>query len=130
MKGSSNNKGTSTNIFRRHFVGNLAKPLGALTLLPLLNLNAAGVLSPWISLFNGKDLTGWKGVNGTSTNWEVENGLLVSTGREQGNASWIAHECVFDDFELEVEFQFEAGCNSGVFFRTPLVKKKPRLSGE
>jgi len=129
MKGSSNNKGTSTNIFRRHFVRNLAKPLGALTLLPLLNLNAAGVRSPWISLFNGKDLTPWKGVNGTSTNWEVENGLLVSTSREQGNASWIAHERVFDDFELEVEFRFEAGCNSGVFFRTPLVKKSPAYLG-
>ncbi len=129
MKGSSNNKGTNTNIFRRHFVKNLTFPLGALTLLPMLNLNAAEDRSPWISLFNSKDLSGWRGVNGTSTNWKVENGLLVSTGREQGNASWIAHNRVFEDFELEVEFRFEAGCNSGVFFRTPLVEKSPAYLG-
>ncbi len=49
MKGNSRNTGVSTNIFRRHFVRNPAVPLGALTLLPLLNLNAAGVRSPWIS---------------------------------------------------------------------------------
>ncbi len=83
MKGNSRNMGANTNIFRRHFVKNLAVPLGMLTLLPLLNLNAAEDRGPWISLFNGKDLTGWEGVNGTSTNWKVENGLLVSTSREQ-----------------------------------------------
>ena len=49
MKVSSRKTGASTNIYRRHFVRNLAVPLGALTLLPLLNLNAAGVRSPWIS---------------------------------------------------------------------------------
>ena len=95
----------------------------------MLNLRATENYGPWISLFNGKDLAGWKGVNGTSTNWKVENGLLTNTGRKEGNASWIAHERVFADFELELEFRFEAGCNSGVFFRTPLVIKSPAYLG-
>ena len=83
----------------------------------------------WIPLFNGKNLSGWKGANGTATNWKVENGLLVNTGRKKGNASWIAHERVFDNFELELEFRFDPGCNSGVFFRTPLEKGRPAYLG-
>ena len=83
----------------------------------------------WIPLFNGKNLSGWKGANGTATNWKVENGLLVNTGRKKGNASWIAHERVFDNFELELEFRFDPGCNSGVFFRTPLEKGRPAYIG-
>jgi hypothetical protein len=129
MKGSLNSRLNNIYISRRNFVRNVGVTAGAMTLVPLLNLSAAGDRSPWISLFNGKDLAGWKGVNGTLTNWKVINEFLVNTGRKQGNASWIAHDRVFDDFELEVEFRFEAGCNSGVFFRTPLVEKSPAYLG-
>ena len=34
--------------------------------------------SKWISLFNGKDLTGWK-VHGKAT-WSVQDGVLVGVG--------------------------------------------------
>lgn len=129
MKGSSNNKLKRFGISRRRFMKDVFVPVGAMTLMPVVNLSAAEDRGPWISLFNGKDLGGWHGVNGTSTNWKVVNGLLVNTGRKKGNASWIAHERVFDDFELESEFRFEAGCNSGIFFRTPLVQKSPAYLG-
>ncbi len=129
MKGSSNKKLKRFGISRRRFMKDVFVTVGAMTLMPVLNLSVAEDRGPWISLFNGKDLAGWNGVNGTSTNWKVVNGLLISTGRKQGNASWIAHEHVFDDFELEVEFRFEAGCNSGIFFRTPLVEKSPAYLG-
>ena len=129
MKGSSINKQKKIDISRRRFVKDVCVPVGAMTLVPLLSLSAAKDRGPWISLFNGKDLAGWSGVNGTSVNWKVVNGLLVNTGRKKENASWIAHERMFDDFELEVEFRFEAGCNSGVFFRTPLVEKSPAYLG-
>lgn len=90
---------------------------------------AANTDDDWIPLFNGRDLTGWKGANGTATNWKVENGLLINTGRQKGNASWIAHERIFANFELEVEFRLATGCNSGVFFRTPLDKGRPAYLG-
>ncbi len=32
----------------------------------------------WVSLFNGKDLTGWKQINGTAT-YAVEDGAIVGT---------------------------------------------------
>lgn len=83
----------------------------------------------WIQLFNGRDLSGWKGANGASSHWKVENGLLVNTGRQKGGASWIAHQRIFSDFELEVEFRLAPGCNSGVFFRTPLDKGRPAYLG-
>ncbi len=129
MKDSSHNLGTGIDISRRHFMKALGVSLGAIGWLLISNLRAAESYGPWISLFNGSDLTGWTGVNGTSTHWKVENGLLVNTGRKKGNASWIAHERVCDDFELEVEFRFEAGCNSGVFIRTPRVEKSPAYLG-
>ena len=129
MKDYLNNKLEIVEISRRRFVRNVGVTAGTMTLLPWLSLSAAEKYGPWITLFNGKDLAGWKGVNGTSTHWKVMNGLLVNTGRKKGNASWIAHEQVFGDFELEVEFRFEAGCNSGVFFRTPLVEKSPAYLG-
>lgn len=129
MKCSLNSKQSDVDISRRRFVKNIGITAGTMAFIPMLNLNAAEGRSPWISLFNGKDLTGWKGVNGATTHWKILDGLLVNTGRKQGNASWIAHERVFDDFELEVEFRFEAGCNSGVFFRTPLVEKSPAYLG-
>ncbi|QXD25516.1 DUF1080 domain-containing protein [Opitutia bacterium ISCC 51] len=114
---------------RRQFIKSLSIHLVAASLLPALKLVAKESYGPWISLFNSEDLTGWEGVNGTSHNWEVKDGTLVNTGRKSGNASWIAHEREFSDFELEVEFKFEPGCNSGVFFRTPLVKKSPAYLG-
>ncbi len=129
MKGSSKSMGTSIDISRRRFMRMVGVSAGTMALVPLFNMRAAEDPGPWISLFNGKNLDGWKGVNGTSGNWKVKNGLLVNTGRKKGNASWIAHERVFGDFELEVEFRFEAGCNSGIFFRTPLVEKSPAYLG-
>ena len=91
--------------------------------------HSATANATWIPLFNGRDLTGWKGANGTATNWKVKDGLLTNTGRRKGNASWIAHERIFSDFELDVAFRLAPGCNSGVFFRTPLEKGRPAYLG-
>ncbi|PSL01200.1 uncharacterized protein DUF1080 [Cecembia rubra] len=65
-----------------------------------------------IALFNGKDLTGWyadKSIN----QWEVKNGILTST---RSGANLISLE-KFEDFELEVEFRYPEGSNSGIFLR-------------
>ncbi len=119
----------NTQFTRRHFLNSVAASITTTCLLPRALMGGTESYGPWISLFNGKDLNGWEGVNGSAANWSANNGVLRNTGRKSGNASWIAHERVFADFELEVEFRFEAGCNSGVFFRTPLVKKSPAYLG-
>jgi hypothetical protein len=64
-----------------------------------------------VSLFNGKDLSGWQ-VQGENT-WVVENGVLrnVWTG---GN---LVTEQVFNDFKLHIEFRYPEEGNSGVYLR-------------
>ena len=82
----------------------------ALTFIPYL-LNAQT-----ISLFNGKDLTGWK-IYGTEK-WYVENGILICESGPDKEYGYLATERTFKDFELTLEFKQEANGNSGVFFRS------------
>jgi hypothetical protein len=68
-------------------------------------------------LFNGKDLTGWQGMGGPTTNWAIKDGMLSCTGK--GGSKWIATKEVFGDFELRIEFNIPVNGNSGVFIRAP-----------
>lgn len=71
-----------------------------------------------ISLFNGKDLTGWK-IHGTEK-WFVENGELVCESGPDGEYGYLATEKTYKDFELSVDFKQSADGNSGIFFRSSL----------
>mgnify|MGYP001175917494 FL=1 len=68
-------------------------------------------------LFNGRDLTGWKGMGGPTTNWEVKDGVLSCTGRR--GSHWIATIEEVADFELRLEYNIPPNGNSGVFIRAP-----------
>jgi hypothetical protein len=70
------------------------------------------------SLFNGKDLTGWK-IHGTEK-WYVEDGLLVCESGTDAAYGYLATEKHYKDFELTLEFLQHADGNSGVFFRSSL----------
>ncbi len=70
----------------------------------------------WESLFNGRDLTGWKAIDGPASSWHVEEGLLYCTGKGSG---WLSTAKEYGNFELELEFRVPAGGNSGVFLRAP-----------
>ena len=111
------------------------RPLVALALL------ASTLASPasekeWTPLFNGKDLTGWKGLvanpvkraqmtpeqlaaeqvkaeENVKKHWKVENGEIVTTGH--GN-----NLCTVDpygDFEFEVEWKIQPNGDSGIYLR-------------
>ncbi len=67
------------------------------------------------SLFNGRDLAGWR-VHGTEL-WRVENGELVSESGPDREYGYLVTERAFGDFDLTLEFKQEANGNSGVFFR-------------
>jgi hypothetical protein len=66
------------------------------------------------SLFNGKDLSGWRpsDPNATAT-WKVENGTLVSPG----HGAELITDAKFDDFKLHIEFNCAPKSNSGVYLR-------------
>lgn len=73
-------------------------------------------ISQEISLFNGKDLSGWT-VYGTEK-WYVEDGLLVSESGPDKQYGYLATDKYYDDFDLTLEFKQEANGNSGVFVRS------------
>jgi hypothetical protein len=70
------------------------------------------------SLFNGKDLTGWK-IYGTEK-WYVEKGQLICESGPDKKYGYLATEKFYKNFDLSVEFLQEANGNSGVFFRSTI----------
>lgn len=68
------------------------------------------------ALFNGKDLAGWKVLDGKKEAWGAEEGLLFVKG---GGGGWLMTEKEFGDFELQLEFKLPKHGNSGVALRAP-----------
>lgn len=67
-----------------------------------------------IRLLNGKDLTGWHVIQGTS-HWQMEkNGILHNTAGGGGN---LVTDRKFSDFKIHVEFYLPKDENSGVYLR-------------
>jgi len=93
-------------------------------LTPFLALAAlcASVSAEEKSLFNGKDLTGWKGLDF----WSVEDGVITGrTTKEKptkGN-TFLVWEGEVADFELTFQYKIVGG-NSGVQYRSKLVDAK------
>lgn len=69
------------------------------------------------SLFNGKNLEGWQGMQGEANNWAVREGVLACTGGK--GAEWLATTTEYSDFDLTLEFNLPTDGNSGVFIRAP-----------
>lgn len=67
-----------------------------------------------ITLFNGKDFTGWRFSDPSHAgNWKVEGGELVN----HGPGVEIITTSDFEDFKLHVEFNCAVQSNSGVYLR-------------
>jgi len=71
-----------------------------------------------VSIFNGKDLTGWKN-NGTEK-WYVENGELVCESGPDKQYGYLSTEKNYKNFVLTLQFKQVANGNSGVFFRSSI----------
>ena len=84
---------------------------------------AAQQLEPgFTSLFNGKDLTGWK-IVGPAESWKVEDGAIVANGA----ASHVFYDGPFKDhafrnFELKVDVMTRPGSNGGVYVLTEAIE--------
>lgn len=71
-------------------------------------------------LFNGKDLTNWRGVmmkTPPTAGWSIENGVLhalVADSTENGRRSDLVSNQIFKAFELNFDFKMDEGANSGV----------------
>jgi hypothetical protein len=94
-------------------------------LLPLV-LAASPPPAGWVSLFDGKTLTGWRVSSKPEDRdrrfWKVENGAITcdSRGRKDHNYVWLMTDREFGDFELKLKvrsFRDSPG-NSGVQVRS------------
>lgn len=73
------------------------------------------------SLFNGRDLAGWKG---DTSGFSVQQGVLVASG----NLADLITERDYADFEFTMQFRMTAEANSGVGLRYS-GQGRPRLTG-
>src|SRR5438046_4485597 len=98
---------------------------GLVAVLLLLGWGAAAEDPPkgaWVSLFNEKDLTGWK--NNGAEKWVVEQGTILceSAANKYG---YLTTEKTYRDFTLRVKFKGEAAGNSGVFIHARITGIDP-----
>lgn len=93
----------------------------------------------WISMFNGRDLTGWKSNVATEDKPEekaqvftVENGeLKVSGGRAHLFYVGASGDARFRNFEFKAKVKTTPGSNSGIYFHTEFQEKEwPRKGYE
>ncbi len=111
--------------------------LAAFTAIGILGLSRADEPTPpkgFRALFNGRDLTGWHGLNPHSVarlngekkeaalaqqradfpkNWTVENGELVN----DGNGPYATTDEEFGDIELLIEYKTVPKADSGIYLR-------------
>lgn len=82
-------------------------------------LTSACVQAQEISLFNGRDLTGWT-VRTGSADFRVKDGCIVgkNTRQEKGTHTFLTTNAEFGDFILTFEYKADADVNSGVQFRS------------
>ena len=66
----------------------------------------------WVSLFNGQDLSGWKG---DTAGYVAEDGILVC---KKGGKNLIS-EKEYSDFAFSFEFKLEESGNNGIGIRLP-----------
>jgi hypothetical protein len=71
----------------------------------------------WTTLFNGKDLKGWKQLNGKAK-YEVINGEIIGTTVFGQPNSFLTTGQDYGDFILELDFRLDADMNSGIQFRS------------
>ncbi len=71
----------------------------------------------WQMLFNGKDLTGWKQLNGKAK-YEVKDGVIVGTSTVNTPNSFLTTEKNYGDFILEMDVMVDNQLNSGIQIRS------------
>ena len=71
----------------------------------------------FVSLFNGKDLTGWA-VKGGDATYHVEDGCIVGVVNDQRRNTFLCSEKEYENFIFKAEFKFDKNFNSGIQFRS------------
>ena len=99
-----------------------SQPFMLLPIAIFLNVSAVGQHPDepgFVSLFNGKDLTGWVG---NKESYRAENGMIVIDPEHEGEGSGgnLYTENEYSDFIFRFEFQLTPGANNGLGIHVPL----------
>lgn len=88
------------------------------------SLSAADTTEGWTSMFNGKDLTGWKSNEEVPGCFTVEDGALkVSGGRAHLFYVGPNGDAKFKSFILKAKVKTTPGANGGLYFHTQFQEK-------
>ena len=71
----------------------------------------------WVSLFNGKDLSGWK--NYGDEKWVVEGGEIKGEALTKAYG-YLATTKTYRNFQMKGKFKAEGTGNSGIFFHSTI----------
>lgn len=88
---------------------------------------AAIDFDPYVSLFNGKDLTGWEG---ETQFWSAHDGMIVGKSPGIKYNTFLASTKEYQNFELRLSFRLVGGVgNSGIQFRSSHKPNSPQVVG-
>jgi Domain of Unknown Function (DUF1080) len=76
----------------------------------------------WVSLFDGKTLSGWTTADGTPGNWVVEDGAITNSGPA---SHLFSPRGDYKNFLYRAEIKINDKGNSGMYFRTKKAKGFP-----
>ncbi|MEJ6980494.1 DUF1080 domain-containing protein [Pedobacter sp. P351] len=83
----------------------------------IFTVQAQSSKDSWENLFNGRNLSGWRQLNGKAR-YEVSNGEIVGTTVSKEPNSFLVTEKNYGDFILELELLVDTSMNSGIQIRS------------
>ncbi len=95
-----------------------------------IRIKDLGRVGNWQSLFNGKDLSGWK--NYGSEEWVVEDGVIVGKSGPKKSEGYLATEKRWKDFHIRAQFKMLGEGNYGLFYHSSIKLREdgyPVISG-
>ena len=100
------------------------KKLVAITVLAILftNVSVVARAQEFRSIFNGKDLSGWKG---DTTRWAVKDGAITGTTIKEKPLPYnqfLIWDGTVGNFEFKGEFRLIGDNNSGVQYRSQVIE--------
>lgn len=99
---------------------------GALAVSSVLR-SAESAEPQFVSIFNGKDLTGWTTAGGRggaagANLWRAENGVLIGQSDEKKTGGTLRTEKSYKNFILEVDVKYMPPADSGITLRSPAMQ--------
>lgn len=73
------------------------------------------------SIFNGRDLTGWKDAANNKF-WRADKGILIGENDDKLSGNYLWTEQSYGNFILDLEVRWTGEIDSGVEFRKPAIQ--------